>query len=121
MSVYDASAPLDRVLGGKSAGALNKAFGITTVGEFTRHYPRRYVARGELTDMNTLVDGDAVTILAEVVSVTTRPMQQRRGTIVEVVISDGVATPGKYGSPNLSECSTRLFSNPGETAKSRSS
>ena len=91
MSVYDASAPLDRVLGGKSAGALNKAFGITTVGEFTRHYPRRYVARGELTDMNTLVDGDAVTILAEVVSVTTRPMQQRRGTIVEVVISDGVA------------------------------
>ncbi len=91
MSVYDAGAPLDRVLGGKSAGALKKAFGITTVGEFIRHYPRRYAARGELTDMNTLVDGDAVTILAEVVSVTTRPMQQRRGTIVEVVISDGVA------------------------------
>ena len=81
--------PLDRVLGGKSAGALKKAFGITTVGELISHYPRRYAARGELTDMNTLIDGEAVTILAEVVSVTTRPMQQRRGTIVEVVISDG--------------------------------
>ncbi len=81
--------PLDRVLGGKSAGALKKAFGISSVGEFISHYPRRYAARGELTDMNTLVDGEAVTILAEVVSVTTRQMQQRRGTIVEVVISDG--------------------------------
>lgn len=89
MSVSDTSMPLDRVLGGKSAGALKKAFGISSVGEFISHYPRRYAARGELTDMNTLVDGEAVTILAEVVSVTTRQMQQRRGTIVEVVISDG--------------------------------
>ena len=89
MSYSDTNMPLDRVLGGKSAGALKKAFGITTVGELISHYPRRYAARGELTDMKTLIDGEAVTILAEVVSVTTRPMQQRRGTIVEVVISDG--------------------------------
>ena len=89
MSVTDTTQSLDRVLGGKSAGALKKAFGLTTVGELLRHYPRRYVARGELTDMGTLVDGDAVTILAEVVSVTSRPMQQRRGNLVEVVISDG--------------------------------
>lgn len=89
MSITDTTQSLERVLGGKSAGALKKAFGLTTVGELLRHYPRRYVARGELTDMRTLNDGDAVTILAEVVSVTSRPMQQRRGTLVEVVISDG--------------------------------
>ena len=80
---------LDRVLGGKTATALDKAFGYTTVPELLRHYPRRYVARGELTDMRTLVDGEAVTLLAEVVSVTSRPMRQRRGNLVEVIVSDG--------------------------------
>lgn len=80
---------LDRVLGGKTAAALSKAFGYSTVGELLRHYPRRYVERGELTDMKTLIDGEAVTLLAEVVSVTSRPMRQRRGNLVEVVVSDG--------------------------------
>ncbi len=85
----EASTRLDRVLGGKTATALTKAFGYTSVGELLRHYPRRYVARGELTDMRTLVDGEAVTLLAEVVSVTSRPMRQRRGNLVEVIVSDG--------------------------------
>ncbi|MDO9484561.1 MAG: ATP-dependent DNA helicase RecG [Actinomycetota bacterium] len=85
----EASTRLDRVLGGKTATALTKAFGYTSVNDLLRHYPRRYVARGELTDMNTLVDGEAVTLLAEVVSVTSRPMRQRRGTLVEVIVSDG--------------------------------
>lgn len=39
--------------------------------------------------MRTLIDGEAVTLLAEVVSVTSRPMRQRRGNLVEVVVSDG--------------------------------
>lgn len=90
ISLDDTSQPLDRVLGGKTAQALTKAFGITTVGELLRHYPRRYQARGELTDMSELVDGEAVTLMAEVVSVTSRPMRQRRGTLVEVIVSDGV-------------------------------
>ncbi|MDD2857981.1 MAG: ATP-dependent DNA helicase RecG [Candidatus Nanopelagicales bacterium] len=89
MTLDDTSARLSQVIGGKSAQAIEKALGLTSVGELLRHYPRRYAARGELTDMRTLVDGEAVTLLAEVVSVTSRPMQQRRGTIVEVVVSDG--------------------------------
>lgn len=86
----EASTRLDRVLGGKTATALTKAFGYSNVNELLRHYPRRYVARGELTEMRTLVDGEAVTLLAEVVSVTSRPMRQRRGTLVEVIVSDGI-------------------------------
>ncbi len=39
-------APLDvklaNVLGGRTAQALEKAFGHRTVGEFLEHYPRRY-------------------------------------------------------------------------------
>ncbi|MFA7323616.1 MAG: ATP-dependent DNA helicase RecG [Candidatus Nanopelagicales bacterium] len=89
MTLDDTRQPLSRVIGGKSAEAVSKALGLTTVGELLRYYPRRYAARGELTDMRTLVDGEAVTLLAEVVSVTSRRMQQRRGTIVEVVVSDG--------------------------------
>ena len=89
ISVEEASIRLDRVLGGKTASALTKAFGYSTVPELLRHYPSRYVARGQLTDMSTLIDGEAVTLLAEVVSVTSRPMRQRRGNLVEVIVSDG--------------------------------
>ncbi|MEK9809766.1 MAG: ATP-dependent DNA helicase RecG, partial [Candidatus Nanopelagicales bacterium] len=43
----------------------------------------------DLTDLDALATGEHATVLAEVKSVNTRRMQQRKGTITEVVVSDG--------------------------------
>jgi ATP-dependent DNA helicase RecG len=45
--------------------------------------------RGELSDISELVEGDEVTILAEVLSSTNRPLRGRKGSIFEVVVTDG--------------------------------
>jgi len=83
------SSRLDGAVGGKTASAFERAFGVTTVGELLEHYPRRYARRGELTPIASLPLGEPVTIVAEVVSATERRMQNRRGSLLEVVISDG--------------------------------
>ncbi|MEC7001696.1 MAG: hypothetical protein VXX04_07650, partial [Actinomycetota bacterium] len=49
------------VIGGRTAGALERGLGLTTVGDLLRHYPRRYAERGELTALSGLTDGDHVT------------------------------------------------------------
>jgi ATP-dependent DNA helicase RecG len=82
---------LSTALGGRTAQAIEKAFGYATVGDFLSHYPRRYARRGELTAISELQLDEAVTIVAEVRSVTERPMRAKRGSILEVVISDGRA------------------------------
>lgn len=77
------------VLGGRTAGALERGLGLTTVGELLRHYPRRYAERGELTSISGLADGDHVTIVADIASVTARRMRSKRGSVLEVLVSDG--------------------------------
>lgn len=89
MTSGDLERPLEGVVGGKTAKVLAKSFGMATVNDLLRHYPRRYAQRGELTDLSTLTDGESVTVLAEIESVTVRPMKQRRGSIVEAVVTDG--------------------------------
>ncbi len=79
------------VVGGKSAKALDKAFGMQTVADLLTHYPRRYQRRGDLTDMDDLGEDEDVTVLAEIVSVTNRRMQRKRGSILEAIITDGRA------------------------------
>ncbi len=83
---------LDGVLGGKTATAVSRAFGMSTIGDLIDHYPRRYAKRGELTPIADLPVGELVTIVAEVRSVSERPMRQRKGSLLEVVISDGAGT-----------------------------
>ncbi|MDL5487610.1 ATP-dependent DNA helicase RecG [Microbacterium wangruii] len=80
---------LRAAVGDKTAGALERAFGMQTVGDLLVHYPRRYAKRGELTPIDSLPLGEQVTIVAEVRSATERRMRNRRGSILEVVISDG--------------------------------
>lgn len=80
---------LTEIVGGKTAKALSTAFSMRNVGDLLRHYPRRYAERGELTDLASLREGENVTVLAQVVEATTRPMKQRRGSILEVVVTDG--------------------------------
>jgi len=82
-------ARLSGVLGGRTASAFEKAFGMRTVADLLSHYPRRYAKRGELTALANLPLDENVTIIAEVLRVQERPMRARRGSILEVKISDG--------------------------------
>ena len=83
--------PLDRLLGAKAAKALNDAFGLQTAGDLLRHYPRRYVTRGELTELSSLQEGEHVTVLAKVALAQRRPNGNRRGERLEVTVTDGTA------------------------------
>ncbi len=80
---------LDRVLGAKTAKALDSAFGLSTAGDLLRHYPRRYAERGELTAVAGLEIGEHATVLAQVERVSKRSMRSKRGSIVEARITDG--------------------------------
>ncbi|TFV69581.1 ATP-dependent DNA helicase RecG [Blastococcus sp. CT_GayMR19] len=81
--------PLSRVLGPKTAKGMAEQLGLETVRDLLRHYPRRYARRGEQADLADVRVGDRVTVLAQVRSVTTRPMRQKKGSLTEVVVGDG--------------------------------
>jgi ATP-dependent DNA helicase RecG len=82
-------AKLSTALGGRTAAALEKGLGLATVGDLLTHYPRRYALRGELTALAQLSVDENVTIVAEVLGVQERTMRARKGSILEVTISDG--------------------------------
>ena len=82
-------AKLSSAVGDRSANSLKKAFGMLTVGDLLTHYPRRYARRGELTALSELRVDESVTIVAEVIEVVERSMKQRKGSILEVRITDG--------------------------------
>ena len=77
------------VVGDRTAKVLETTFGIKSIGDLMRHYPRRYMVRGELSDISELHEGDETTILAQVYSASTRPMRGRKGSMLEVVVTDG--------------------------------
>jgi ATP-dependent DNA helicase RecG len=76
-------------VGDRTAKVLETTFGIKSIGDLMRHYPRRYMVRGELSDISALHEGDETTILAQVYSASTRPMRGRKGSMLEVVVTDG--------------------------------
>ncbi|MDO4898230.1 MAG: ATP-dependent DNA helicase RecG, partial [Rothia sp. (in: high G+C Gram-positive bacteria)] len=78
-------------LGAATARLLKKHLGLETVGQLLEHYPRKYLARGELTSFASLVEGQEATIVARVLRVTTRNLASRRGSITEVTITDQLA------------------------------
>ncbi len=77
------------VVGDRTAKVLNSVLGVTTLGDLMRHYPRRYMVRGELSDISELREGDETTIVAQIYSTTNRPLRGRKGSILEVVVTDG--------------------------------
>ena len=81
--------PLKGVIGDRTAAVFEKAFGYVSVGDLLRHYPRRYVLRGELTDITELKEGDEATVVADIKKVNVRRAPGR--IIVEVIITDGSA------------------------------
>ncbi|MCU1557176.1 MAG: ATP-dependent helicase RecG [Microbacteriaceae bacterium] len=80
---------LSTALGGRTGAAIEKGLGLATVGALLSHYPRRYARRGELTALTQLPIDENVTIVAEVIEVRERPMRAKRGSILEVRITDG--------------------------------
>jgi ATP-dependent DNA helicase RecG len=58
---------------GKAAPKIEKAFGYTTVGDLLRHYPRRYVPKGDLSDLGALVVDEHVTVIARCCPSTSGP------------------------------------------------
>jgi len=89
MATFDSK--LSGVLGDKTAKVFRDLFGYTTVGDLLHHFPRRYLVRGELSDIAALQEGDEATILAKVFSASSRRFQARKGTMLEVVVTDGTA------------------------------
>jgi ATP-dependent DNA helicase RecG len=79
---------LERAFDKRTATALGK-LGLATVGDLLGHYPRRYADPGALTDIAALQVGEHVTILARVEQATVRPMRNRKGALMEVVVTDG--------------------------------
>jgi len=84
---------LDRLVGARTAKALDSALDLQTAGDLLRHYPRRYVERGELTDLSELRVDEHATVIAEIESVASRQYKDRRSGRLErraeVVVTDG--------------------------------
>ena len=85
----DLTTPLGQVVGKTSANPLAKHRGLHTVGDLLDFVPRRYNPPGKLTDLSGLAEGEDVTVVARVDRATTRPMRQRRGRMLNAIITDG--------------------------------
>lgn len=83
--------PLRSVLHPKTAEALDRHLGLGTVGDILEYFPRRYLPRGELTRFSDLTLGQDVSIVSRILSVSTRRLHTRRGSIAEVTVTDQLA------------------------------
>lgn len=86
---------LERRIGKRSAAVIEKNLGLTTVGGLLNYFPRRYLTRGELTPISEVPLDEEVTLIARVLSNSTRKMHTRRGSITDVVITDDAASHGR--------------------------
>ena len=84
--------PLVKSLGKSAGDTFEKVLGLRTAGDLLRHYPRRYYTRGELTPLDSLHEGDHVTVLA----------------MVELVSRPGLTPDYKYNNPKLKRGRDRL-------------
>jgi ATP-dependent DNA helicase RecG len=87
-SVTTFEQPLVKAVGPKAAKKL-AALDLETAGDLLRHYPRRYAQRGELTDLDSLAEGEYVTVMAEVEKVQGRRITRKPGYLLEVTVTDG--------------------------------
>ena len=72
--------PVTTVLGDKATKRKRMAegLGIETVGDLLRHFPRRYVKTGELTQVADLREGEMLTVVGEIVRSELKTYQDRR-------------------------------------------
>jgi ATP-dependent DNA helicase RecG len=81
------STPLAKLLPAKEAKKFASDRGLVTVGDLLAFWPRRY--RSRESDLGGLTPGEFVVAVAEVKSAQTRRMKNRRGAMLEAVITDG--------------------------------
>ncbi|HEU4397035.1 MAG TPA: ATP-dependent DNA helicase RecG [Actinomycetota bacterium] len=81
--------PLAKATGVSAALArtLEEAFGYRTVRDLLEHYPRRYITRGELTDLAHAKKGGEVTLVGTVRNLA-KKQPRRNLRILEVRVSD---------------------------------
>ncbi len=70
-----------------TARPLEQARGIQTVGDLLDFYPTRWVSYD--SDLGTPADGEFVVVVGEVKSASTRPMRNRRGSMLSAILTDG--------------------------------
>lgn len=66
------------IIGGKQADKVVKETGFETVGDLLGHYPRSYVDKGRLSELDDLVEGDLLSFVGEVVGSEVRTYTDRR-------------------------------------------
>mgnify|MGYP001018292505 CR=1 FL=1 len=81
------STPLTKLLPAKEAKKFASDRGLVTVGDLMAFWPRRY--RSRESDLGGLTPGEFVVAVAEVKTAQTRRMKNRRGSMLEAVITDG--------------------------------
>ncbi|GAA2056276.1 ATP-dependent DNA helicase RecG [Catenulispora yoronensis] len=84
--------PLTKAVGDRTAKVLRTALGLETVNDLLRHYPRKYVKRGQLTELSELEPGTEATIVAQVTKVSRRAMAARRGQMLTIEVRDSADT-----------------------------
>ncbi len=72
--------PVETVLGdtGTKAPKIVKGLGLRTVGELVHHLPRRYVRTGELTTVDSLEEGELLTVVGQIGQTRRREYTDRR-------------------------------------------
>ncbi len=63
---------------GKEAPKVEKALGLHTVGDLLQNYPRSYVAKGSLSDLGKLTEGDFISMFGQVTRCELKTYQDRR-------------------------------------------
>ncbi len=72
--------PVETVLGdtGTKADKIVKGLGLRTVGQLVHHLPRRYVRTGELTTVDSLQEGELLTVVGQIGQTRRREYTDRR-------------------------------------------
>ena len=101
-----ADSPVASVFGRSPKRKLvEEGLGLRTVGELLRHFPRRYVATNELSEIGEPTVGDLLSVVGEVASSQVRPFSRGRKTQYRTEVrirTNGPSFTMSFFSPYLS-------------------
>ena len=82
---------LDYIVGGKPAAKLDEVFGIQTVDDLLRHYPRSYVEGAAVrgADAERPPAGEHVTLVDTITEAKTHEMKKRKGEFLVIALGRG--------------------------------
>lgn len=89
-----------KMLSERSRKLLRESLGIYSDGQLLNHFPRTYLAPGELTRLSEVPLGEEITLIARVQSANSRWMRTRKGKVLDVVITDDDGA-GRLGTMHL--------------------